>query len=252
VKKPTLRVVLRIVGILVLGYVLVIVLTYWRQRSLLYFPSHTTWSGRLAPWVEGTQTIGFCREVQDARRIWLMLHGNAGQAAHREYVLTCLPEEDPLYVLEYPGYGQRAGRPSLESFHQAAVEAYRLLRSQHPHTPIGVLGESIGSGPACELAGETPPPDQIVLLVPFDSLANVAARHFPLLPVRWLLRDKWDNVQALKGYSGPITLYAAVEDRIIPVEHARALAAQTPGAKLFIIPGGHNDWAQEGAVKIER
>src|ERR1700677_339820 len=101
-----------------------------------------------------------------------MAHGNGGQAAGRDYVLRRMSKEDSLYVLEYPGYGSREGSPSLESINRAASEAYQLLRSQHPNTPVCVLGESIGSGPACALALEKIPPDKIVLVVPFDTLAS--------------------------------------------------------------------------------
>src|ERR1700677_1402375 len=108
-----------------------------------------------------------------------MAHGNGGQAAGRDYVLRRMSKEDSLYVLEYPGYGSREGSPSMESINQAASEAYRLLRARNPNTPVCVLGESLGSGPACMLAGEKIAPEKIMLVVPFDTLANVAAEHFP-------------------------------------------------------------------------
>jgi hypothetical protein len=126
------------------------------------------------------------------------------------------------------------------------------LRSRHPNTPVCVLGESIGSGPACALARETTAPDKIVLVVPFDTLANVAAGYFPFLPVRLLLRDPWDNVESLRRYAGPVEIFGARDDTIIPIGHAKALARQIPGAQFTEIPGGHNDWSQEDQVKIRR
>ena len=163
-----------------------------------------------------------------------------------------MSDEDSLYVLEYPGYGAREGSPSLESINQAASEAYRLLRSQHPNTPVCVLGESLGSGPACTLALEKVAPDKFVLVVPFDTLANVAAQRFFFLPVRLMLRDNWNNVEALKGYTGPVEIYGATGDTIIPIEHAKALAKQIPGAHFTPITGGHNDWSWNDQVKIRR
>ena len=133
---------------------------------------------QLTPWLDGTRTIGYCQVVPNAKTVWLMTHGNAGQAADRDYVLCRMSDEDSLYVLEYPGYGARPGSPGLKSMNEAAAEAYRLLRSQNPQTPVCVIGESIGSGPACSLAREKTPPDKIVLVVPFDSLASVAAERF--------------------------------------------------------------------------
>ena len=181
-----------------------------------------------------------------------MCHGNAGQAADRDYVLPRLAAQDSLYVLEYPGYGARAGSPSRAAFNQAAAEAYQLLRARNPHTPVCVLSESIGSGPACELTQLSPPPDKLVLVVPFDTLASVAAEHFPFLPVRLLLHDNWNNVAALSHYAGPVDIYGAKADRVVPIRHARALAQQVPQAKFIEFEGGHNDWADSEQVKIRR
>ena len=242
--------VLRIIGILFVLYVVVVALVYIRQRSMLYFPSHNTLSTGLTPWSDGKQTIGFCREATNAQTIWLMMHGNGGQAADRDYVLPCLSENDSLYVVEYPGYGSREGSPSLQSINQAAREAYGLLLSRNPGKPVCVLGESLGSGPACALAREKIAPDKIVLVVPFDNLASVASGHFAYLPVRLMLRDAWDNVESLRQYSGPIEIFGATDDTIIPVEHAKSLAAKIPNASFRAIPGGHNDWAHGGKVKL--
>jgi uncharacterized protein len=246
--KPALRTV----GGLFALYIVLVIVVYLIQRRLLFFPSHAAVTSSLVPWREVGRVIGYCREVSQPQTIWLMLHGNAGQAAHRDYVLPCLSEHDSFYVLEYPGYGQRAGEPSREAMNQAAAEAYRLLRARHAGTPVCVLAESIGSGPACVLAREAVPPDKLVLAVPFDSLANVAARRFPFLPVRLILRDRWDNVESLKAYTGAVQIIAAQDDTVVPIQHAQALARQVPGAQLITIPGGHNEWAQPGNLAIRR
>ena len=241
----------RIAAVLAVVYVAVAALVYFRQRSLLYFPSHEKFSGQLVPWLAGGQTIGYCREMRNPHAIWLMMHGNAGQASDRDYVLSHISDGDSFYVLEYPGYGGREGSPSSESINQAASSAYQVLRKQHPGAAVCVLGESLGSGPACALAREKIAPDKIVLVVPFDNLVSVASQHFPFLPVRFMLKDRWDNVESLKGYKGPVDIFGAREDTIIPIEHARALANHFPSAHFLEIPGGHNDWSQAGEVKIK-
>ena len=242
----------RFLVVLVLGYIILVGIIYFQQRSLLFHPTHNINQFSLTPWKDGLETIGFCREVSSPNTIWLMMHGNGGQASDREYVLSHISDRDSFYVLEYPGYGSRAGKPTMESMNQAASDAYKLLRSQNPNSPVCVLGESIGSGPACSLSKEKTPPDKIVLLVPFDSLASVASQHFPYIPVRLLLHDNWDNVGALSHYSGPVEIFGAKEDTIIPIEHARALATQIPNAHLVEIPGGHNDWSDQDEVRIAR
>jgi uncharacterized protein len=113
-----------------------------------------------------------------------------------------------------------------------------------------VVGESIGSGPASILVLNPRPPAKIVLITPFDVLSRVASDHLPLLPVRLLLRDNWNNTEALRGYQGPLEIFAARDDEVIKIEHARALAASKPSAILHQIDGGHNQWSLLGQVAI--
>ena len=244
--------VLRIAAVPLVFYMLLVMLVYFRQRSMLFFPTHAAASTGLTPWSDGNRTIGYCREVPNAQTVWLMMHGNGGQAADRDYVLNRMSDGDSLYVLEYPGYGLREGNPSMESMNRAASEAYQLLRRRSPNTPVCVLGESIGSGPACALAQEKVAPDKIVLVVPFDSLVSVASRRFYFLPVRLMLRDAWNNVEKLRNYSGPVDIFGAADDAIIPIEHAKALATKIPAAHFVAISGGHNDWSWNTQLKITR
>jgi hypothetical protein len=241
-----------IVGFIAALYLTVGVLLDLKQRSLIFFPSHEIAVTQLKPWVVDGKTIGYCRPVEAPRTVWLMTHGNAGQASNRAYVLARMSDLDSLYVLEYPGYGLREGHPSKDSMDAAAAEAYQILRRQFPTTPVGALGESIGSGPASFLATLPQPPDKIVLVVPFDNFASVAAAHMPYFPVRAMVKDDWDNIAALQTYRGPIDIYGAEDDQVIPIEHAKRLAAALPNARFTSIKGGHNDWSNSMLVYIAR
>jgi pimeloyl-ACP methyl ester carboxylesterase len=220
------------------------------QRQFLFFPSHHCETNGLAEWRDGGRLIGFAREVAERENVWLLLHGNGGQAADRVYALPRFAERDAVFILEYPGYGRRSGKPSRGTIDQAAVAAYQSLRHRFPGKPVCVAGESIGSGPACLLAGQPVPPDKIVLLVPFDSLKRVAEDRVRWLPAAEMLGALWDNSVALAGYRGPVEIFAARDDTIIPVGHARALAASVPGARLQVFAGGHNEWSQQRAIAI--
>jgi pimeloyl-ACP methyl ester carboxylesterase len=246
---PMLKRIAAQVGVL---YALLCIGLFALQRSLLYFPSHHTSPSVLTAWQVEGEVVGFAREVSHPKTVWLMMHGNAGQASDREYVLRAMQEEDALYVLEYPGYGARAGSPTQQSINGAATEAYRALRQKYPSTPIGVVGESLGSGPASMLASEPQPPEAIVLITPFDSLYNVAAKRFWFVPVSVLLADRWDNVASLKSYRGTLTIFGARDDEVIPIAHAKKLANSNPIASFTEIPGGHNDWSFCDEVKIAR
>jgi hypothetical protein len=220
------------------------------RRKVLFFPSHHTQNNGLIPWKIDGQIIGYARQVPDPRNIWLMLHGNAGQAADRVYALPCFSEHDSVFILEYPGYGLRKGKPSKASLDAAAAEGYKLLRHAFPTNPICIVGESIGTGPASMLASQSPPPDKIVLVVPFDKLASVAAEHAPKFLVSLILGSTWDNVRSLSGYRGPVEIFGALEDQVIKIEHVKNLANAVASAKFHAIQGGHNDWSTAGRVQI--
>jgi pimeloyl-ACP methyl ester carboxylesterase len=220
------------------------------HRKLLYFPSHDPAPTDLTPWVVGRQVIGFTSAVDDPETVWLMLHGNGGQASQRGYASQRMNERDALFVMEYPGYGARPGKPTRDAFNAAAAEALAELRRRFPDKRFGVIGESIGTGPASWLGSQSDAPDKIVLVVPFDRLERVAKAKFPYLPVGMIMRDKWDNAAALKGYAGELEIYGAADDQIIPVAHARDLAAALPGAKFSVLPGGHNAWSYQSELSI--
>lgn len=220
------------------------------QQKYLFYPTHHDGDNGLDAWNVQGKTIGYSRQVSNPENVWLMLHGNGGQAADRTYALPSFSERDSVFILEYPGYGARAGKPSRASFDAAATEAYQLLKKTFPNTPICVAGESIGSGPACALATQSPSPDKIVLVVPFDNLVSVASEHVSFLPVSWILEAKWDNIRSVSTYKGPLEIFAAEQDTIIPIHHARKLADSIPSAQFHPIPGGHNDWSRTGLVKI--
>lgn len=220
------------------------------QRKMLYYPSHRSETNGLVAWTIAGRPVGYAREINNPKNIWLFTHGNAGQAADRAYALHCFSDSDSVFILEYPGYGNREGSPSKASFNFAAEEAYLWLRKAYPNIPVCVIGESIGSGPASSLTRTLKQPDKLVLVVPFDNLASVVRDHFPLIPAGLVLFDRWDNVDAIKEYSGKVEIYGAIDDQVIPIRHARSLARSFPNAVFHEISGGHNDWSQSGLVKI--
>ncbi len=220
------------------------------ERSLLFHPTHRPHNNSLEPWMKEGGIIGYSWKMESPKNVWLMLHGNGGQAADRLYAIPSFSSEDSVFILEYPGYGDREGVPSKETLNRAAEEAYFLLRADYPHIPVCVAAESLGSGPASFLASLDRPPDKVVLIVPFDKLSLVAKHHFPSFIVDLLLKSNWDNIETLSKYKGPIEIFGAEADTVIPVEHAKALAAAVPGSKLVVMSGGHNDWSRDGRVNV--
>ena len=248
--------VLRVVLLVWLGLLAFLALN---QRSMIYFPS-TDNSANLEreaaaqgfePWKNSAgETIGYrnLAASDDPRppAAILIIHGNAGYALHRTDYASILRAAAPdralsVYVLEYPGYGARPGTPSQPAFLAAANEA---LDNIPKHTPLLLLGESIGTGVASAAASAHP--DRIgglLLLTPFDSLANVAQHHYPLLPVRWIMRDQYPSEEWLKNYRGPVAITLAEDDTIVPAKFGRKLHDTYAGAKKLTIAtqADHND-----------
>ena len=225
------------------------------QRQLLYFPTHTDSSTQaklfnLKPWKQDGEVIGYVREASKPQRIWLMLHGNGGQAIDRAYALPVFSADDSVFILEYPGYGGRPGSPSQDAFNAAAQAGYAQLRQTYPLLEVNVLGESLGSGAACSLAALPRPPDRITLVVPFDRLTSVAQEKLPYLPIGLMMFDRWNNIEALAGYRGRVDIYGATEDIVIPMQHAQNLADKVSGSHFHAMRCGHNEWPDRRYVDL--
>ncbi len=220
------------------------------ENSFLYFPTHAANQSQLGEWRIDGKLAGYCRTVATPRHIWLILHGNAGQASDRQYIVDHLPADTCAYVMEYPGYGLRPGKPSMASINAAAREAYVDLRTLYSSIRLGVLGESLGSGAASYLCSLPNPPDRLVLMVPYDNLLSVAKEHISYLPVGLLMRDKWDNIKALASYGGPVEIFGAQYDNVIPAAHARKLAKSIPQSRYVELPCGHNEWSLSALTRI--
>lgn len=249
-----MRFVLRCGSGLVLGLIVLVSLVGCMQRRLLYYPTHDNMTGlaaqsQLARWEIAGEFTGYARIVSAPQRIWLVLHGNGGQAAQRGYVVERVRRIDSVFILEYPGYGDRSGKPSRDAFDAAARKAYNWIIQQYGIDRVVVLGESLGSGPACMLARTARPPKHLVLIVPFDVLTDVAKEKFAWLPVGLIMLDRWNNVEALQGYKGRLDVFGASNDAVIPAHHARHLAESIPGAVYHEFRGTHA-WAAAGAVDL--
>lgn len=220
------------------------------QDRLLYFPDRApieqaTPPG-LRPWPSTEPFRGFVAEPTGAARATaIVFHGNAGHAGHRAfYAQWLVPLGLRVILAEYPGYGPRDGAPGEASLVDDA-EATLLLAQRAWGGPILLVGESLGAAVAAAVAARRPQSTAgLVLLTPWTRLADVAAHHYPWLPVRWLLRDRFDSVESLRAYEGPVVVVVAANDRIVPARFGRTLHDAIAAPKRLVeIPGsGHNDW----------
>lgn len=237
---------------IIVAYILVLALLWFFQRHFIYFPS-TAGAAELdsaahhlglEPWrlADGTPAGWVARGPGHA---WIVFHGNAGFALDRAPFVNLLRAVDPgasAHLFEYPGYGARPGPPSEPRIAAAAIAAAKELAESHGGK-VYLVGESIGASFAAAVAeqlGEHVP--ALLLITPFNRMSDVAAHHYPFMPVRWLLRERHDASSALASYSGRAAILVAALDSIVPRKFGEILHQNIPCEKrLWVIPGAdHN------------
>ena len=144
-----------------------------------------------------------------------------------------------MLLVEYPGYGRSEGSPSQASISEAMLTAYEWAR----HDPrvdasrIIPYGRSLGGGAAAIVAIKRPVPALILR----SSFSSVAAFAQGFGAPRFLVRDPFDSVSAVKSFKGPVLILHGDRDDIVPPHHARAIAKAASNATLKFMPCGHND-----------
>ncbi|HEX4646062.1 MAG TPA: alpha/beta fold hydrolase [Verrucomicrobiae bacterium] len=247
--------------ILAVLYLVLVVLVFLAQRRLLYHPDGAPLDilAKLAagsgfqPWQNSSgEVIGWKQLARAnlAHERVLIVHGNAGSAVDRMDFAEALRNAGTfdVYILEYPGYGARPGKPTQENFFRAADEAFELLKKDGQ---VYLIGESLGTGVAAYLAGTHPAMISGVLLIaPYDNMVDVAQFHMPIFPVRLLLRDRFPSSGYLKNYNGPVGVLLAGQDVVVPSRFGRKLYDNYSGPKkLWEMPhAGHNDLSMQSAA----
>jgi uncharacterized protein len=177
-------------------------------------------------------------------KLWLAFGGNGDLALGWDALLApSATTEVGFLLVEYPGYGARAGSPSPESL-LAGTETTLLALARHlGRSPrelearTSVLGFSIGSAAALQYAAHHPV-RRIVLFAPFTSMLDMARRNVGS-PLCYLLRHRYDNLAALRAIRAtgqpPLTILHGARDSLIPHEMGQALAAAAPGSRFELV-----------------
>jgi len=166
--------------------------------------------------------------------------GNAEDAAMTMPWLAAMFPDRAVYVPHYRGYGGSSGSPSESALRADARAVFEFVHDRHPD--VVVIGRSLGSSLAIQLAAEKPV-TRLVLITPFNSILAIARRAAPFLPMSLLLRDRYESWRYAAGVSCPTTILVAAADEIVPpADSERLRAAFRPGvATLLSIPeAGHN------------
>lgn len=254
---PTGRVLRRglVVSSLLIGTVVVVL---WAlQRQLIYLPLNT-------PVPPATDVIPGAKDVtlhtadglelgawfvpaagsRDTGMAVLVAPGNGGNRLSRAGFAEELARRGfAVLLMDYRGYGGNPGSPSEEGLAADADAAVRALTELgHPPERTVYFGESLGSGVVAALQARHPPAG-VALRSPFPELADVGAHHYPWLPVRALLRDRFPVVPHLAGSDVPVTVIYGDRDSVVPTALSARVADRAPTlAERVVLTGAdHND-----------
>ena len=234
-----------VVSLLVIAAVVYLGLGAWvyaMQRSQIYFPVPET----LRPdaqvlWIDSQgERLKIWTVVRPGSRALLYFGGNAEDVAGNIEAFSAAFPDRSLFLVNYRGYGGSSGQPSEAALFADALAIFDHVRREH--SEIAVMGRSLGSGVAVLVASERPV-EQLVLVTAFDSLVNVASEYFRWLPVRMLLRDRYESAGRAAAVTAPVLMVIAGEDEIIPRPRSEALINAFPASqvRVEVVPGvGHN------------
>jgi hypothetical protein len=227
------------------------------QRHLIYLPStarvasaessipgardavlHTSDGLRLGAWLVPA-------EQPDRGFVVLVANGNAGDRTVRAPLARTLAKRGVSVLLfDYRGYAGNPGSPSEAGLARdvRAARHYLVEEAGFPPDRLLYFGESLGTAVVTELAAEHPPAG-LVLRSPFVDLASVGRIHYPFLPVRTLLRDRFPLAEHLAQVKAPVVVVYGGADSIVPPSQSRTVAESAPNLLRLVKVAGaeHND-----------
>jgi pimeloyl-ACP methyl ester carboxylesterase len=227
-------------------------LLYLMQRKLIYMAEKQA-QGELPPefkrWEDNGEFLGYKREQGRADAL-VFLHGSAHNAREWCWAVQHFPGD--VYVVEFPGYGEKAETTTEFSLCEAGLRGFDSV-PPHPGTTL-LCGQSLGSAVAAAVLETREFKVQgVVLITPFTCLQAVAKWHYPMFPVVWLLKDRLAVLPAWEKFTGPAWALFAGKDEMIPVgTEEQFRKAARPGKHVRVFPGRRHsqillraeDWQQ--------
>ena len=213
--------------IFVLIYFFILISTYIFQRNLLYHPTENNYSGdQILVSIEkvkintqdGIELMSWYhnKNVNNYKTI-LFLHGNAGSLENRIHKINHFKDININFLLvAWRGFSGNKGTPTEKGLYEDAESAVRWLKSKGVReNNIIVYGESLGTGVATEIA-QNKNFAGIILESPFTSMIDAGKDKYPYLPVRLLLKDRYESNKKIKNINSPILIMHGKVDNIVP------------------------------------
>jgi fermentation-respiration switch protein FrsA (DUF1100 family) len=248
-----LRIVL---GTIVFTYLFLVVALMFLEESMIFFPMKYP-EGNWKPEGlavedaqfqagDGTKLHGWFVPRENPKAVVLFCHGNAGNLTHRFGILQRLHDAVGASVLifDYRGYGRSEGKPSEQGIlaDARAARAWLAKRENVDEKEIIVMGESLGGGVAVDLAAGDGA-KALVLISTFNRMPDVAAYHYPIFPVKLLMRTRLDSESKIASFHGPLLQFHGRTDTIVPFQFGKRLfdAANEPKELVISEHHDHND-----------
>ena len=211
------------------------------QRSFIYMPTPAGAAHAASFTLERPDaSLRISTRPHDGPGAVVYFGGNAEDVAWTVPELAAAFPDRAVYALHYRGYGGSSGRPAEATLRGDARALFAMVHDRHPD--VIVVGRSLGSSLAIQLAAEEPV-SRLALITPFESILAIARRAAPFLPMGLLLRDAWESWRYAPRVSCPTFVIAGSRDELVPPADTRSLVAGfRPGvATLLVVEGGdHN------------
>ncbi len=182
-----------------------------------------------------------------SKGVVLYFHGNRKNIEwYAEYAPNFTKYGYECWMVDYPGYGKSSGELTQEVMQNLSIKLYQLATQKYKSTQIVIYGKSLGTGLAAYLASQEYS-RQLILETPYYSMASLANRYAPFLPVNLLMKMNFTTGEYFKNISEPITIFHGLQDEVIPFSNAMQLIpGMKKGDRFVSIPGGkHNNLASK-------
>ena len=175
---------------------------------------------------DGLQLVGAWRSAENTKPVVVFFHGNADDWSGAALATQSLADAGYSVLLpEYRGYSGNPGSPDEKGLYKDGRAALSWLSRQGSSGDnVVLIGNSLGSGVAVQLASETQP-QALILVSPYSSMVGLVAEILPWIPVRLLLTERYENDRKLPSIDVPTLIVHGSEDSLIPLSHGQRLAA---------------------------
>jgi fermentation-respiration switch protein FrsA (DUF1100 family) len=252
-----MRLLIAALGIAAASYLAILVAVFSFQRSLIY-PAPAITAALPAGFLgvelrtnDGLALKAAYRPATGDMATVVFFHGN-GDSWNGAAVATGQYAAKGYGVLlaEYRGYGGNPGRPNEQGLYEDGRAALAFLKSRGiGERKIVLIGNSLGSGVATQLATEFHPA-ALVLISPFASLPDAAAAHYRWLPVRLLVKDRFDNLSKVGRINAPMLVLHGGQDAVIPFATAERLHSAATKGTLIPFPHSGHELAYTHAAQV--